>query len=106
MGGLIIVVLAILWLLGFIQIPGLAIGDFTLFVVNGQRITLLQLLIFIVVLWAIETLPSPIREITAIILLLWVFSILGVIVISGLPNILVIAILIGLFISLFTRKHS
>lgn len=98
--GAIIVLLIILWFLGYIRLDALTIPDIPLFALNGQTITLWNLLIFAVVLWAIGILPSPIREIAGILLFLWVLSVLGILAIAGLSNLLVIAIIGGLILSL------
>lgn len=100
--GIILAVLIILWFLGYIHINGLAIPDINLFAINGNEITLWDLLIFIIVAWALGILPSPFREVAGILLLLWVLSVLGILTIGGISisSILVIAIILGLVISL------
>ncbi|MBI3577078.1 hypothetical protein HY086_03510 [Candidatus Gottesmanbacteria bacterium] len=97
----VIVLLAILWLLGVIHIPAISIQDMTLFVFNGHRITLLNVLTFLVIAWAIEMLPSPLRQIAVVLILLWVLSVLGFLAISGLSHLIVLAIIIGLILTLF-----
>lgn len=87
-------------MLGFIQIPGFNIPNLVLFVINGHPITILNLLIFLLIISAIGVLPSPLREIAIVILILWILTILGIIAIGGLANILVIAIIIGLIIAI------
>ena len=99
--GAIVVILVVLWLLGFIHIPALTVHDWVLFSVNGQAITLLNLLVFLVVLWAIGILPRPFREIAGVLLVLWLLSIFGFIAIAGLSNLIVIAIIIGIVASIF-----
>jgi hypothetical protein len=68
----IIVILAILLGLGVITIPGLVLHAIILAHINGRTITVWDILVFFVVLWAIDTLPSPLREICALLLLLWI----------------------------------
>lgn len=100
--GLLLIVLVILWFLGYIQIPGFSIPNIVLFTINGQPITLLNLLIFIVITALIGILPSPLREIAGVVLILWILSILGIIAIAGFSNILVIVVIVGLVLYLLT----
>jgi hypothetical protein len=100
---IILVLLVILWFLGYIHL-GINIPDIRLLVINGHAITLVNLLIFLLILWAIGILPSPFRQIAGVLVVLWVLSILGFIAIAGLSNLLVIAIIVGIVASLFMRK--
>lgn len=91
--------LIVLWFLGYIHIEGLPIlPDPILFSINGIPITLWNLLILLVVAWAIGIMPSPIRLIVGVLLLFWILSTLGILAISGIPlaNILVIAMIVGI----------
>lgn len=101
--GTLLVVLIILWILGFIHIEGLVIKDITLFVFNGRSISLWDVLVFTIVLWAIGILPSPLRQIVGILFILWVLSVLGILSIFGLSNLLVLAIIIGLGLALINH---
>lgn len=94
----IIIILAILWLLGYIPLAGINI---TLFNINNHPITLLEILIFLVIGWAISILPRPIQAIASILLLLWILSVLGIFAIAGLHNIIILVIIIGLIVSIF-----
>ncbi|RJR15067.1 hypothetical protein C4579_03300 [Candidatus Microgenomates bacterium] len=100
---LIIILLVVFWFLGYIRIEGLTIADINLFVINGQQITLWKLLIFFLILWAIGVLPSPFRQIAAVLMVLWVLATLGIIAIAGLSNILIIAIIAGIVLSVAGR---
>jgi hypothetical protein len=100
---LILVILVLLWLTGNLNLVGVQIPNLSLLVVNGRMITLIDLLVFLVILWAIGVLPSPIREIAGVILVLWVLSVLGFIALAGLSNILVIAVIVGLIVAVFRR---
>lgn len=103
MPGIVVIALLVLWMLGVIQVPGLAIRDFTLFRFQNHTVTLLEVLIFLVLLWAIETLPSPLRELTVLAVILWLLSTLGIIVVAGLANILVLAVVVGLLLTYFGK---
>lgn len=100
--GAIILVLIILWVLGYIHVGPITIPDIVLFNINGHPITLWSILILLVIGWAIGILPTPFREITTILLILWILSTLGLIgIITGLPSILVVVIIIAIIASLF-----
>ncbi len=100
-----IVILAILWFFGYINIEGLNIPDMSLFVINGQVISIIDLLILALVATAISLLPSPFREISGVLLILWILAVLGILSIAGigLPSLLVLAIILGLIVSLFRK---
>ena len=93
---LIIVLLIILWFLGYVQIPGILIPDTTLFTINGHPVTLVNLFILLLILWAIGILPSPLREVAGLFLILWLLSLFGIIAVIGLSSILIWVIIIGL----------
>lgn len=93
---LLLVVLVALWLLGLIQIPGVESINIHLFDLFGRSITLLDLLIFGAIIWLIGILPSPFRQIAAVIAVLWLLAFFGFIAIAGLANILVLVLIIGL----------
>jgi hypothetical protein len=101
---ILVVLLILLWLTGNLHINGLTIPDFALFRLNGHVISLWDLLIFIIVLWAVGILPSPFRQIAGVLLVLWVLSVLGILAFAGLSNLLVIAIIVGIIVSIFQRK--
>ncbi|MDQ3008231.1 MAG: hypothetical protein M3Q81_01395 [bacterium] len=98
-----LVILIILWLLGYLDVTGLALPDLTLFVLNGQTITLLNLLMFFIIMAVLGVLPSPIREIAGVIFFLWILSVLGILAFAGLSSLLILAIIIGIVIALFSR---
>ena len=97
----IVIILVILWFLGYVPVSGISIPDFTLFTINNHGITLWEVLILVVIGWAIGILPRPLQTIASVLLLLWVLSVLGILAIAGLPNIIVIVIIVGLIISIF-----
>jgi len=96
----IVIILIVLWLLGYAPISGLNIPDIVLFSINNQQITLWNILILAVIAWAMGILPRPFREIASVLLVLWILSVVGILAIAGLPSILVIAIIVGLVIFL------
>src|SRR5437588_576208 len=97
----IIIILAILWLLGYAPLAGISIPNIPLFTINSHAVTLWEILILAVISWAIGILPRPFRVAASILLLLWVLSVLGILAIAGLSNIIVLIIIIGLIVSTF-----
>lgn len=96
----VLLILIVLWFLGYIHLGNINIPDTTLFVINGQAITLINLLIFAVIVWAIGILPSPLRQIGFVILVIWLLSLFGILAFAGLQSILVLAIIVGLVLAL------
>lgn len=97
----IVIILIILWFLGYSPISGISIPNTAFFVINNHAVTLWEILILAVIAWAIGILPSPFRAIASVLLILWVLSVLGILAITGLPNIIVLVIIVGLIISIF-----
>lgn len=100
----IIIILIVLWFLGYNPFSWVTIPDITLFTFNNHPITLWNVLIFLVIGWAIGILPTPLRQIASVLLALWVLSVLGVIGVAGLPSLIVIAVIVGLIFSLFSSR--
>ncbi len=98
MASTVLIIIVLLWFLGFIQIPYI---HSTLFTLLGKPITLYTILLFLIIAWIIEILPSPLRQIVFILFLLWVLSVLGIFTFTGLSQALVVAIIIGLLLSFF-----
>lgn len=98
----ILVILIILWLLGYAPLSGLNLPSVILFTINGRTITLWDLLILLVVIWAIGILPYPLQTIAVLLLLVWILSTLGILAITGLSSIIVIVIILGLILAIFT----
>lgn len=96
----ILLILIILWFFGYVHIQGLSLPDIPLFALNGHSISLWELLIFLVVLWAIEALPDPLRVIAGVLLIIWLLSTLGIIAIVGLSHVIVVVLIIGLILTL------
>ncbi len=97
----IVIILIILWFLGYAPISGISIPNPILFTINAHPISLWQILILAVIGWAIGILPRPFQAIASVLLLLWVLSVLGILAIAGLSNIIVLVIIVGLIISIF-----
>jgi hypothetical protein len=101
---IVVILLVLLFLTGNVKIIGLNIPDYVLMTVNGQPITLWNLLTLLIVVWALGLLPSPFREIVGVILVLWLLSIFGILAITGLSNILVVALILGIILSMVKKR--
>jgi hypothetical protein len=103
-----IVILAVLWVLGYLRIDGINIPDTALFTMNGQVVSIVDLLVLALVAIAISLLPTPFREIAGVLLILWILAVLGILAITGfsLPSIILLAIIIGLIVSLFRSRST
>lgn len=99
----ILLILILLWIMGYVRIGNFAIHDPVLFSLNGHPITLFNILILLVIMWAIEALPSPLRQVAMVILILWVLSTLGILAIANLSSILILALIVGLFLAIFSH---
>jgi hypothetical protein len=73
----IVIILAILWFLGYAPISGISIPNLVLFSINNHPVTLWNILILLVIGWAIGILPRPLQAVASILLLFWVLSVLG-----------------------------
>lgn len=93
---LILILLIILFILGYLQIPAFPLTDMTLFVFLGRAISLYDLLLFGLILWIIQALPWPFKGLASLILVLWLLSFFSIIAIPGFSNILVLALIVGI----------
>jgi hypothetical protein len=96
----ILVILLILWLLGY---GPFALLKADLFALHGRVITLWDILIFLVLIWLIDLLPSPFRQIAVVLFLIWVVASLGFIAIPALSSLLLISIIVGLVLYLLGK---
>jgi hypothetical protein len=96
-----VIILIILWFLGYTPISTISIPDPVLFSINNHPITLWNILILAVISWAIGILPRPLQAVASVLLVLWILSVLGILAIAGLSNILVLVIIVSLIISIF-----
>lgn len=92
------------WLLGYITVPWLPITEMRLFSVNGNLVTVWNVLVFFIYLWFIDLLPTPFRQLATALLIMYSLSRLGVITLTGFPNLVVIALIAGSVIYIFNRK--
>ena len=97
----IVLILIVLWFLGYASISGISIPNFVLFTINNHPVSLWEILILGVIGWAIGILPRPLQAVASVLLLLWILSVLGILAIAGLPSIIVIVIIVALIVSIF-----
>jgi hypothetical protein len=97
----IVIILVILWFLGYAPISGISIPNFVLFTINNHPVSLWEILILVVIGWAIGILPRPLQAVASVLLVLWVLSVLGILAITGLSNIIVLVIIGAIIISIF-----
>ncbi len=90
---LILIVLIVLWFLGYGPIQAFSVDLFNLF---GHTVTLWDILIFLLITSLIGVLPSPFRQIAAVAVILYLLSIFGIFAITGLSSLIVLAVIGGL----------
>ena|SRR5258708_8164913 len=97
----VLVILFILWLLGYGPFHVLSVN---LFQLNGHIINVWDILIFLVLIWLADLLPSPFRQIAIVLFIIWLLAVLGFIAIPALSNLLIISIIVGLLLYLLSGK--
>ena len=101
-------VLLVLWLLGFLRPGNLDFMRAPAFSYGGYTATILDVLVGIAIVWVILALRGPLAVAGAVLLALWVLSILGFVVIEGLPLpvLIVLVLMVGVMIHLLTRRTA
>lgn len=97
-----LLLLILFWLFAytplFSQFLGTNIPNFFFF---GRTFTLWDIVLLLLIAWAIGILPTPLRQIAGVILILWLLSVLGIFALfPGSSSILVLIIIAGVFLSL------
>lgn len=95
-----LLILVILWAIGYIPVSIFAIPDIMLFSINGHTISLWNLLTLAIILAIIGILPRPFQVIALVLLLVWILSLLGIFIFAGFSNIVVLIIIVGVIILL------
>ncbi|OGK12343.1 hypothetical protein A3C98_02375 [Candidatus Roizmanbacteria bacterium RIFCSPHIGHO2_02_FULL_37_15] len=93
-----LIILVILWLLGVVRIPAFSLINIPLLYIGRKAIGLYDILVFALIVWLIRILPSPLREIVAVFLILWLLSFFGLFFLGGLYNLLILILIIGLLL--------
>ena|SRR3989339_398258 len=96
-------ILVVLWLTGIVSVPWLAKPHFPSLDILGFQLTIEKLLILVIVIWIASSLGGPFRQIVWVLVVLWILSTLGIIAISGLSNLLVIGIVVGLILAMVQK---
>jgi hypothetical protein len=98
----ILIFLILLWVLGYVDSPAISLHNIALYDLLGKTITLYDVLIFAVMAWLINLLPWPFRGLASVILVLWLLAFFGIIAIAGFSQIIILALIVGLVVYLFT----
>lgn len=99
----IVAIVVILWLLGVIAIPWLTLPHLTILSVLGYTFTLQRLLILGLLIWLSLSAGAPFRQMFWVFVILWLLTTFGIIVVGGMPTLIVIAIVVGLILSLIQK---
>lgn len=97
----ILLILIVFWFLGY---GPLTVFHFRLFQFNGHIITVWDVLIFLLVIWLVDLLPAPFRQIAVVVLIIWLLATLGVIAIPALSSLLIIATVLGLLLYIISGR--
>ena len=77
----------------------------SLFTLGSKIITLNDILVFMVIIWLIDLLPNPFRQIAVVLFLLWILATVGIIALVGFSNIVLIAIIFGIIAYISRSAH-
>lgn len=100
----VLVFLVLLFALGYVDINSLPLINTTLITIFGRTITIYDLLVFLLMIWVVDLLPRPFRELAGVVLILWLLSFFGIVAIAGLSNILVLALIVGIIFYLIKGR--
>ena len=95
---MILVVIALLVILAVFGFIPFSFFEIVLLRLNGEEITIYDLLVFLVILWAVGILPTPFRQIAVVLVILWVVATLGFIAIPNFSSIVIFGFIAGLVI--------
>ena|SRR3990167_3347009 len=96
-----LILLIALWFLGVVRVPAFSLINIPLLYIGRKAVGLYDILVFALIVWLIRILPSPLREIVTVFLILWLLSFFGLFFFGGLANILVLFLILGLVFYLF-----
>jgi hypothetical protein len=98
-----LIALVALWILGYIHIPVLNAINFDIITIFNRTITVVDVLMFLVIVWLIGLLPNPFKQIAGVLFILWLLSLFGIITIAGisLSQLLIVGLIVGLAIYIF-----
>lgn len=99
--GIILLLLIVFWFMGYGPLAALRLP---LFYLGSFRVNLWDILIFFIIIWLIDSLPGALRSIVVIALVVWLLGFFGIIAIPALPNLVVVAVIVGLGLYLINKK--
>lgn len=89
-----LMILIILYVLGYVNIPGVTIPNYHIYAFNHHVITLNEILITAAIFLMIGFAPRFLRIIAGALLIIWVISTLGFINVKGLQSIIIISLIV------------
>jgi hypothetical protein len=103
-----VLVLAILWVLGYLQIGNLEFLRVPVLSVGERTVTLLDILVALTVILVITALPGFLAVAAGVLLTLWLLAVFGLIAIEGIPlsTLIILVIIVGLLVHLLGRRRS
>src|SRR3989338_5678106 len=96
-----LLILILLWILGVVRIPLFSVINIPLLYIGRRAVGLYDILVFVLILWLIRILPSPLREIVTVFLILWLLSFFGLFFFGALYNLLLLILILGLILHIF-----
>ena len=97
---LLVFLLILLWLTGNVSFPILYPLRIVLFYINSKQITLGNIIALLILVWILGFLPSPLRQIAMVFIVLWVLSLLGIFVIAGMSGLILTLLIVGILLHL------
>lgn len=94
-------ILLLIVILALLNNLNIAFINSVVFSINNHGVTWYNLIVLALLIYLIGFLPRPFKEIVSVLLFLWILSILGILVIGGLTNILIIAVIVVLLFNMF-----
>jgi hypothetical protein len=103
-----ILVLMILWALGFLQIVNVDFLRVAIANVGGRAVTILDALIGLSIVMVAVALRGPLGIAVGVLLVLWGLSVVGIVVVEGIPlnALLVLVLIVGLVVHVLIRRPA
>lgn len=98
---IILVLLIVFWFLGYGPLTALKIP---LFSISHFHVNLWDILIFLLIIWLIDSLPGALRMVVVVALVIWLLGTFGIVAIPMFSNLVIIAIIVGLGLYLIKGK--
>src|SRR5476649_15513 len=91
-------ILVILFVSGYVSIPGIHIPNYHIYTLNNHVITLNEILIVFVIFWLIRFAPGYLRIFVGALLIIWILATIGIIMVTGLPAIIIATLILVVFL--------